>query len=89
MFGTPMPVTVSTTPNENARKFTVGVDVGGPSTFVPANAGGNDLATALLAIEGTKSVFMSADFVTISKRPDADWGAITPATTEILETHFG
>ncbi|NOX24002.1 MAG: scaffolding protein [Actinobacteria bacterium] len=83
-----MPVTVSTTPNENARKFTVGVDVGGPSTFVPANAAGNALATALLAIEGTKSVFTSADFVTISKRPDAGWEAITNAATAILEEHF-
>jgi Scaffold protein Nfu/NifU N terminal len=83
-----MPVTVSTTPNENARKFTVGVDVGGPSTFVPANADGNALATALLAIEGTKSIFTSADFVTISKVPAASWETITGAATAILEEHF-
>ncbi|MCH7668552.1 MAG: NifU N-terminal domain-containing protein [Acidobacteria bacterium] len=83
-----MPVTVSITPNDNARKFTVGMDVGGPSTFVPANAQGNELATALLGIEGTKSVFMSADFVTISKVPDVSWDTIEPHTIRILEAHF-
>ena len=28
-----MPVTIESTPNPNALKFTVGVDVGGPKTF--------------------------------------------------------
>jgi hypothetical protein len=31
---------------------------------------------------------MSADFVTISKNPDAFWDEIAPEATRILEAHF-
>ncbi len=33
--------------------------------------------------------FMTADFVTLSKTPDADWAAIAGLAQEILEGHFG
>jgi len=33
-------------------------------------------------------VFMTADFVTISKAPDTYWDEITPAARHILEEHF-
>jgi hypothetical protein len=32
---------------------------------------------------------MTADFVTISKAPDANWDAIVPEATAILESEFG
>jgi hypothetical protein len=47
------------------------------------------MATELLAIEGVGSIFMTADFVTVTKTPTGSWGAITPEATRILETHFG
>ncbi len=84
-----MPVTISNTPNPNALKFTVNVPVGGPSTFVPGTEVGDPTAAALLAIEGVTSVFLSADFVTLSKRADASWESITPRAVEILEARFG
>jgi hypothetical protein len=84
-----MPVRIENTPNPNALKFTVGVDVGGPKTFVPAQGTDDPLAGALLALPGVTSVFMTADFVTLTKAPEADWGAIVPTAQEILESHFG
>jgi len=83
-----MPVTISATPNPNALKFTVGVDVGGPKTFAAGQANDDPLATALLALDGVTSIFMTADFVTLSKSPDGDWGAISEAAQHILEGHF-
>lgn len=69
-------------------KFTVGVPVGGPGTFVEGSDPDDEYVGALLALEGVTSVFLTADFVTISKTPDADWDSIVPEATEILESHF-
>ncbi len=84
-----MSVRVEPTPNPNALKFTVGVDVGGPKTFVADRADGDPLAEAILGLPGVTSMFMTADFVTLTKAPDADWGDIAPRATEILQSHFG
>ena len=83
-----MPVTVSSTPNPNAVKFTVGVSVGGPTTYVPSQPTDDPLGIALLGLPGVSSVFMTADFVTINKLPDAAWELIIEPTTQILEGHF-
>lgn len=84
-----MPVQAAHTPNPNAMKFTVGLPVGGPTTFTQAAATDDPLGSALLAIDGVASVFMTADFVTLTKEADAAWDAITPAAVSILEGHFG
>ncbi|MFP5331508.1 MAG: NifU N-terminal domain-containing protein [Acidimicrobiia bacterium] len=84
-----MPVQPEPTPNPNAMKFTVGVPVGGPATFTPANPDDDPMAADLLALDGVTSVFMTADFVTISKTVDGDWATLIPAATEILERRFG
>lgn len=83
-----MPVAVSSTPNPNAAKFTVGVPVGGPTTFVPNQPTDDPLGVALLALPGVASVFMTADFVTLNKLPDAAWDPIIDPAKEILERHF-
>jgi hypothetical protein len=83
-----MPVTPSPTPNPNALKFTVGANFEAPKSFAAGMATDDSLAGSLLAIEGVTSVFMSADFVTITKSPDAFWDTIAPAAQEILETEF-
>jgi hypothetical protein len=84
-----MAVQISNTPNPNALKFSVGVDVGGPATFVAGNDIEDPMAAALLAIDGVTSIFMTADFVTLSKTPDTPWDAIAPLATSILEQRFG
>jgi hypothetical protein len=83
-----MAVAIEPTPNPNALKFTVGREVGGPKTFVAGRDADDPVAAALLALPGVSSVFMSADFVTLSKMPDADWAAIAEEARAILEGHF-
>ena len=83
-----MPVTVSSTPNPNAAKFTVGVPVGGPTTYVPSQPTDDPLGSALLELPGVASVFLTADFVTLNKLPDASWDPIIEPATAILESHF-
>jgi len=82
-------VSISNTPNPNALKFSVGHDVGGPKTFVAGRDDGDPLAAELLAIDGVASIFLTADFVTLSKMPEASWDTIGPLAREILERHFG
>jgi len=84
-----MPVLPSATPNPNALKFTVDATFEAPSSFAAGQATDDPLAASLLGIDGVASVFMSADFITLSKSPAADWDAVVPAATEILEAHFG
>ena len=84
-----MAVTIEPTPNPNALKFSVGQDVGGPKTFVAGKEVDDPMAAAILEIDGVTSVFMTADFVTLSKHPDASWDTIAPSAQQILESHFG
>jgi hypothetical protein len=84
-----MAVVVAPSPNPNAMKFTVGADVGGPATHVTGAPPEQGFARELLALPGVTSVFMTADFVTISKTPDVAWEAIVPEATAILEREFG
>lgn len=81
-------VRVEPTPNPIALKFTVGVQVGGPGTHVKGSEPDEEWAAELLDLNGVTSVFFTADFVTISKTPDASWEEITPEATRILESHF-
>jgi hypothetical protein len=84
-----MAIGTDRTPNPNALKFTVGSPVGGPVTFTAANAGDSPLAETLLAIPGVVSMFMTADFVTLTKTGEASWSDIEGAAVAALEAHFG
>ncbi|MDX2466928.1 MAG: NifU N-terminal domain-containing protein [Acidimicrobiia bacterium] len=84
-----MPITVSSTPNPTAVKFTVGVQVGGPTTYVPSQPTDDPLGQALVGLTGVTSVFLTADFVTLNKLPDASWEPIIEPAKAILSSHFG
>lgn len=83
-----MAVRTERTPNPAAMKFSVGTAVGGPATISdPAKAEG--WVATVLAMDGVASVFMTADFVTVTATPDADWDALAPEVVDILEAEFG
>lgn len=84
-----MAVSISQTPNPNALKFTVGEQFESPKSFAAGTETDDPVAGPLLAIPGVTSVFMSADFVTVSKSPDAYWDEIAPEASRILQDHFG
>jgi hypothetical protein len=83
-----MPIGISQTPNPNALKFTVPDSFDAPKSFVAGTVTDDPLAEGLLGLAGVTSVFMSADFVTISKADDAYWDEIVPEATRILEEHY-
>jgi NFU1 iron-sulfur cluster scaffold homolog, mitochondrial len=69
-------------------KFSAGRPVGGPATFVAGTPTNNEMADEILALDGVASMFMTADFVTITKTPEGSWESITPNATRILEAHL-
>lgn len=80
---------MSPTPNPAAMKLTVGVPVGGPLTARPGDSGLEGYLEDLVGIEGVASVFLTANFITITKTPPADWEAILTDAVPILEERFG
>ena len=82
-----MAVLVETTPNPRAMKFTVGVPVGGPATYVDA-ADADESVAPILDIEGVRSVFMTGDFVTVTRTDESSWDTIVDEVVAILEASY-
>ena len=83
-------VSVSTTPNENALKFTLNQMVmeSGHKTYASAEKAEESLiAKKLFEIDGVTSVFLIQDFITITKDPASNWQGIQEKIiTTIKET---
>jgi hypothetical protein len=81
-------VTFEPTPNPHAGKFTVGrtlVEGRRGRTYDSVEAAaGNPIAEALLQLPGVRSVFIVADFVTVTRAPDAEWSSLAPRVTAVL-----
>ncbi|MCF8721291.1 NifU N-terminal domain-containing protein [Nitrospina gracilis] len=88
----PVNIQVSTTPNENALKFTLdkpAID-SGHKTYPNADAAAESpVAADLFGIEGVVSVFLMADFITVTKRPDVGWDVIQPAAEAAIQKAYG
>ena len=76
------------TPNPNALKCTIGVPVGGPSTYKLTDEIDRPFVLELLRIAEVRSIFLTADFISITKSPAGDWNLIAPAAMSVLETEF-
>nr|PZN90953.1 MAG: hypothetical protein DIU52_05720 [bacterium] len=75
------------TPNPNAGKFATDrtvVQSGSRSYFSAEQAAGDPVAEALFAIPGVASVFMVADFITVTKTPQARWEDLAPRVEQVI-----
>jgi NFU1 iron-sulfur cluster scaffold homolog, mitochondrial len=84
-----MPIQFQPTPNPNAGKFALGrpsVPAGGSRSYSSREqAAGDALAGPLFDLPGVVSVFMVADFVTVTKAGDASWDELVPRVIATLE----
>lgn len=79
------------TPNPATLKFLPGREVmtAGTAEFRDADAATlSPLASKLFAIDGVKSVFYGADFITVSKAGAADWQQIKPPVLGAIMEHY-
>jgi hypothetical protein len=80
---------VSTTPNPDAMKFTLDRRFDEMFTVSsPEDAEHNPFAKAVFDAGGIASVFGTADFVTVTRQPDADWDAIEAAVRAAAADHL-
>lgn len=79
----------SPTPNPNALRFSLDVTLPGTvSASSVAEAGDDPFLAAVLAIDGVASVFGTADFVTVTRKPGADWDAIVADVQAAAADHL-
>ena len=83
---------IQPTPNPNSLKFTVKnrtfLDGGMASFNGPVEALGHPLGEALFALPGIANVFILPQFLTVTKKPEADWDALLPALERAIEAYF-
>jgi hypothetical protein len=79
----------SPTPNPNALKFTLDTKLSATMNFATADAAaGNPFAESVFATEGVVQVFGVNDFVTVTRRPGADWDPIVEAVKAAAAEHL-
>ncbi len=80
------------TPNPNAGKFVadrpVVPDGGSRSYFDAGEARGDPVARALMGLPGVRSVFMVADFITVTKAPDTPWDDLIPEVRRLIRDNL-
>ncbi|MFD3260799.1 NifU N-terminal domain-containing protein [Paenibacillus lentus] len=85
-------VDVQATPNPNAVKINASATLfegTGSMSLKSGESTDHPLASALLRIEGVDNIFGLRDFVTITKKPEADWDAILAEAEEAFKTIYG
>jgi hypothetical protein len=81
-------IDIQPTPNPNAAKFVLDGQIAPqPTSFFNADqAKDHPLASQLFAIQGVASVLLLGDFVTVNKRPETKWSAITDMVQSVLQS---
>ena len=81
--------TPSPTPNPNAMKYDLDVNLAGSLNLANAGAAaGNPFAEAVFAVEGVQSLFGVNNFVTVTRKPGADWDVITAGVQKAAAEHL-
>lgn len=77
------------TPNPDALKLVLDAPVSDrPRSFLTAaDAAGDPIAGPLFATGGVRAVLMNSTWMTVNKRPDADWRTIKPLAERLLAQH--
>jgi hypothetical protein len=85
-------VTTSPTPNPNALKFTLdrpSTDRRSETFREGSDPADSPLGAAIFALGGVVNVFLTADFVSVTKGDFVDWDALMPRVVATIEEHFG
>ncbi|MEW6582354.1 MAG: NifU N-terminal domain-containing protein [Actinomycetota bacterium] len=84
-------VTPEPTPNPNALKFTLdrpSTDKRTETFRAGSDPAESPLGAAVFAVGGVTNVFMTANFVSVTKEPAADWDLVAPSVIAAIQAHF-
>ena len=78
------------TPNPNSLKFLPGekVSLSGPIEFTKKTDTSNELIRNILSINGVLGVFLSHDFLSVSKNSDQDWEDIKHIIISFINDYY-
>ena len=79
------------TPNPNAVKFTLDrpATEGRSQTFrAGSDPGDSPLGARIFALDGVTNVFMTANFVSVTKEDAVDWDDLVPMVMDEIQAHF-
>ena len=78
------------TPNPNSLKFLPGekVSLSGPVEFTEKNQTSNELIRNILSINGVLGIFLSDDFLSVSKNSDKDWEDIKHIIISFINEYY-
>ena len=83
---------IVSTPNPNSLKFDAidftYLEGGMVAASNEADAEGHPLAARLWAIEGVSNVFLTPDFLTVTKDPRSAWDALLPTVESVLRAYL-
>lgn len=85
-----MAVQAQPTPNPNAMKFTSDRMIfqgDGSVSVMPGQTSEYDILNDLMGLEGVDNVFGFQNFITVNKKFDADWDALTDEVKNTLEKY--
>lgn len=85
-----MSVRAESTPNPNALKFTTDslIFQGNSSVSVmPGQDSEHQILNELMELDGVDNVFGFQNFITVNKRFDAEWDALTPKVEAVLKNN--
>ncbi|QJC51064.1 virulence factor [Paenibacillus albicereus] len=85
-------ISIEPTPSPNSMKLNVDETLprGHRHTYVPAEPdAAPEPLRSLLAIAGVRSLFRTADFIALDRKPSADWAAILAEARRILQAEDG
>lgn len=80
-------LSIEPTPSPNSMKLNVDETLprGHRHTYLPNKSeGASEIIRALLAIDGVKSLFRTADFIALDRKPNADWQGILSEARRLL-----
>jgi hypothetical protein len=85
-------VTPEGTPNPNAVKFTLdrpATDKRSETFRAGSDPADSPLGAKIFALDGVTNVFLTANFVSVTKDAGIDWDELLPAVIEQIEAFYG
>ena len=85
-------ITPEGTPNPNAVKFTLdrpATDRRSETFRAGSDPADSPLGAKIYALDGVTNVFLTADFVSVTKDAGIDWDELLPEVIEQIEAFYG
>lgn len=79
------------TPNPQTLKFIPGVvvmPVGTKNFLSNENLSASPLAQMIFKVKGVQSIFLSADFISVTKNPEEEWDYLKPQLLAAIMDHY-